>query len=238
MNRLYIKLLVFGLLALASCSHSKFVVPLNRGEQAVSVGLGGPVINVPGIATMPIPMTSVTYGKGITEDITVFGSWFPTASVFGTWQFDAGATVRLLENEDKKKGVTLTPGFNFAIDRFEWNSKFWPQLDANAYWKYNKKDLVQDDLLTGKRSQANILYAGLGSWYELSGKKAHGEPQTNRVLPIVQVGHDLNWGKWTFKSELKLIAPFASNQDIVVDYRSLLGDYGATGFYVGLVRSF
>lgn len=232
-------LIVFILLLfLAACGPTRFVEPLEEGQQAIGVDFGGPMISVPGVATIPLPLTSVTYGKGVSEKLTAYGSWFPTAAVFGTIQLDAGATYLLFENEKKIHGISTTPGINFAMDVFEWRPKVWPHLDVNYFWRYNKRDISQDDFLLGTRPTANILYAGIGSWFELSGTRAHGEPQETRLLPMLNFGHDLNGRKWSFKSELKLIAPFTSNENIVVDYFSLTGHRGATGLYFGIIRKF
>ena len=234
------KLVYFSLLIifLISCGPSRFVDPLGRGEHAVSASLGGPLANVPGVATIPLPFTSLTYGNGITNNTTLFGSWFSTAAAFGTIQFEVGATHRLWKDEENKKGISITPAFNIATDKFEWNTKIWPQLDANYYWKYNWRSQIQDDLLTNGSKKPNMLYAGLGSWYELAGKRVHDEPQTTRVIPMIQLGHDLNWKSWTFKTEFKFIAPFTSNENLVVDYKSILGNFGATGFYFGFTKRF
>lgn len=226
------------MIVFSSCGPSRFVDPLRRGENAVSLSFGGPLVNVPGIATIPLPFTSLTYGRGVTSQTTVYGSWFSTAAIFGLLQLEAGATHRIWKNEENTKGISVSPGFNFGIDRFEKNAKLWPQLDANYYWKYNWRQQTQDDLLINGSKKANMLYAGLGSWYELAGKRVHDEPQTTRVIPILQLGHDLNWKSWTFKTELKLIAPFSSNENIVVDYKSIMGNYGATGIYFGFTKRF
>ncbi|MEX1190939.1 MAG: hypothetical protein WEA99_03130 [Brumimicrobium sp.] len=222
-----------------SCGPSRFVEPLNKSENAVSVSLGGPLANIPGVATIPMPFTSIGYGRGVTDNITAFGSWYSTAAVFGVVQFDAGATVGLWKSKNKKHGFSGTGGFNFATDRFEWNTSFWPQLDANYYWKYNHRSQTQDDLLTkGGVPKSNLLYAGIGTWYELKGIRAHDVEQPTRVVPMLNIGHDLNWNKWTMKLEVKLLAPFTSNEDVVVDYVSLMGNQGATGVYLGFTRRF
>lgn len=229
---------LFSLLVLTSCGASRFVVPLEEGEQAVTASIGGPIVNVPGIAPMPLPMTALSYGNGIREGLTVYGSWYPTAAIFGTLQFDAGATKLLWEAERKKHGITSSLGFNFATDVFEWNAKFWPQLDLNYYWKYNYRDQIQDDLLTNGTPVANFFYAGIGTWYELSRMRAHDEPQETVVLPMLNIGHDFNWTRWSFKTEVKIIAPFTSNENIVLDYKSITGNFGATGLYFGVTRRF
>lgn len=237
-NHSFSAILFFILIGLSSCGPTRFVEPLKRGQNALAVSAGGPIVNVPGVATLPLPMTSLTYGKGITDNVTVYGSWFMTASLFGTFQFDAGTTIRVWATSKNDHGVSISPGFNFAIDRFEKNSKFWPQFDAHYYWNYNNRMVRQDDLLTGKFFVANKLYSGIGTWYELSRTRAHGEVQTTRIIPTIQIGHDLNWNKWSFKTEVKLIAPFSSNEKIVVDYKSITGKYGATGFYFGFTKTF
>ena len=97
MKKLFICTAITGVLL--SCGPSRFVDPLKRGEQAFSGSLGGPIINVPGIASIPIPFTSLTYGKGLTDNTTLYGSWFSTAAIFGTFQFELGATHRLWKDE-------------------------------------------------------------------------------------------------------------------------------------------
>lgn len=197
------------------------------------------MVNVPGIATLPLPFSSITYGRGITENITAYGSWFPTAAVFGVLQLDGGATYGVWQSKNIKHGVSTTAGFNFAVDRFESNARFWPQLDAHYYWKYNARAQQQDDLLIkGGTPRGNLLYAGVGTWYELKGKRAHDQKQQTRIVPMLNIGHDFNTRRWTFKTEIKLIAPFSSNEDIVVDYRSITGRFGATGIYFGITRRF
>ena len=223
---------------IVSCGPSRFVDPLRRGEHAISASVGGPIANVPGVATIPLPFSSLTYGNGLTGNTTIFGSWFSTAAVFGTIQFEAGVTHRLWKDENNTKGISITPAFNFATDIFEWNTKIWPQLDANYYWKYNWRQQTQDDLLNYGSKTPNLLYAGVGTWYELAGTRAHDEPQNTRVIPMIQLGHDLNWKSWTFKTELKFIAPFTSNENVVIDYKSVLGNFGTTGFYFGFTKRF
>jgi hypothetical protein len=225
-------------IVISSCGPTRFVEPLRKGQNAISATAGGPIVNVPGIATLPLPMSSITYGRGVTNDITVYGSYFLTAAVFGTVQLEFGTSLRLVEHSEKNWGVSAAPAFNFAFDRFEGNAKLWPQIDANFYWKYNARSMRQDDLLNKTVVKANNLYTGFGSWFELSSTRAHDEPQKHRIIPMFHLGHDWNWKSWGLKTELKLIAPYISNENIVVDYRSVFGNYGATGFYFGFTKRF
>lgn len=227
------------LISVSACGPSRFVEPLKRYENAVAIDLGGPIVKVPGVATTPLPFSSVTYGRGITNKLTIHGSWFSTAALFGVAQIEAGATYGIWEDTKQKHGVSGQLGVNTALDVFENNFKLWPQLNAHYYFKYNQKAQGQEDLLTsGGREKANLFYAGIGSWYELEREKAHGEKQEAVVIPMLNIGHDLNWNKWTLKTEIKLIAPFSSHEDIVLDYFSFTGSKGATGVYLGLIRRF
>jgi hypothetical protein len=234
-----IALSAFMFLLLNSCGPTRFVEPLARKQNAIGFDLGGPLVKVPGVATTPLPFSSLTYGRGITNQLTLHGSWYTTAAVFGVAQIGAGGTYGFWKSNNQKHGASAMLGFNTAMDVFENNFKFWPQLDAHYYFKYNFRSLSQDDLLNkGGKPQANMIYAGIGTWYELDRIKAHGESQETFVVPMLNIGHDLNWNKWTFKTELKLIAPFSSNEDVVLDYISLTGKKGSTGVYLGLIRKF
>ena len=231
--------LIIGLaIMISSCGPARFVEPLKKRQNAIAIDIGGPIVTVPDVATSPMPFSSITYGRGISNKLTVHGSWYTTPAVFGVAQIGGGATYGVWKSKNTKHGASAMLGFNSALDVFENNFKFWPQLDAHYYFKYNHKGMKQEDLLTGDRSVANLLYFGIGTWYELERTKAHGERQETVVIPMLNIGHDLNWKRWTFKTELKLIAPFSSNEDIVLDYFSLAGKNGATGFYLGLIRKF
>jgi hypothetical protein len=49
-----------------------------------------------------------------------------------------------------------------------------------------------------------------------------------------QLGHVFERGKWNYTLEVKFLAPYLSNQNIVVDYVSPFGKRGAMGAYFGL----
>ena len=123
--------IILTISTLASCAPSRFVQPLKKDEKAITASLGGPLTQIPGIATVPIPHTNITYGQGISDNITVFGGWYPTASIFGVWQFEAGGVIGLVNQENW--GISTTPMLNFAIDKWGFQAKLWPNLDINAY---------------------------------------------------------------------------------------------------------
>lgn len=233
-------ILMFGavLTLLLSCSSSRFVEPLRRGENALALDFGGPIVSVPGVATIPIPFSSLTYGRGLTQKLTAFGSWYTTASVFNVWQFDCGVVREIWYNSERKMGVTLSPQANFAFDSFENNFSFWPILESNFHWKYKFRFQQQDDLLNGSKQRYNFIYAGVNTWFELKGTKAHGVKQTTRVVPNFHIGHSIRRNDWSFNVEMKMLSPFSNNESVVLDYRSILGSQGATGVYIGVIKRF
>ncbi|MFZ9612450.1 MAG: hypothetical protein ACO29Q_04140, partial [Crocinitomicaceae bacterium] len=64
---------IFGalLLVFASCAPARFVEPLKKGQQVITGNFGGPVAKIPGIGAIPIPFTSIGYGRGLTNKTTV-----------------------------------------------------------------------------------------------------------------------------------------------------------------------
>ena len=92
-------LFYIGAIALTySCAPSRFVKPLAHKEHAVSASFGGALTNIPGVAIIPIPNTSIGYGYGLKPKTTVYGSWYSTAALFGVFQIDAGFTQSINRN--------------------------------------------------------------------------------------------------------------------------------------------
>lgn len=223
--------LVTAILIAASCAPTRFVKPLEHKQHAVSATLGGALAKIPGIGVLPMPFTSLGYGYGVKPKTTIHANWHTTAAVFGVVQFDAGVTQGLWQNEGKTMGVSISPAVNFMTDVFEKNTRLWPQLDANYYYNYFKKEKKN-------RINSNHFYIGMTNWFELQGIKAHGLKQSNRIIFSPQIGHTFDRGKWNYTLEVKFLAPYRSNEDIVVDYVSPFGNRGGMGTYFGVVYKF
>jgi len=209
---------------LFSCAPTRFYKPLEKGEQALTATFGGPLINVPNVASMPIPFTSLGYGRGITDDLTVFGSWQTTSSIFGVVHVDFGASHQLWKKENM--GISAALGSHFLIDIFEWKPSLYPQLSANYYYTYKQN--------AEKNSSADF-YVGTENWFDLRARLAHDVPNTNRVLWNMHLGHTFNKNLWSYQLEVKILAPYLNN-DVVVDYISPFGNKGGMGFYFGVQR--
>jgi len=214
-------LLFIGIAWLFSCSPVRMVKPLEKGEQALGGNIGGPLIEFAG-APITIPYTSAFYAKGLSEKTTVFGSLHLTALSFGVFQTDIGLCQQLWANHSKTLGLTANPAFHFAIDRWERNARFWPQLDIQLYKEFKNKQLI---------------YAGVGNWIELKNTRPHNELQPQFWFVSPQAGFKWGKNKWVYGFESKWLAPGVANTPNVVDYIGI-NDKGALSLYFNLIKKF
>ncbi len=207
-----------------SCASSRFVEPLENGQQVIALDIGGPTIGFGG-AVIPIPLSSVVYARGIDTNLTVFGSLHITSLLFSNLQTDFGATYRFYESKNQ-----FVPSFSTSIngnaiyDMNDAKFKFWPQLDINAYWNFGKRN--------------HYAYLGVQNWWELAGVRSQGRPQLDRWLVNPQFGVVFKSKNWFYSIETKLLGPSHDNVNAFVPYFSLLGDKGATGIYLGVGYKF
>ena len=207
---------------LFSCMPSRIVRPLEKGQRAIGAHLGGPLIGFGG-TTIPIPFTSLMYAQGVTEKTTAFASIHTTSLLFGVIQTDIGAVYNLYYNDSSRIGFSVALAVNMAYDTWESNFKIWPQLDVNMYWNI--------------RPKKSFVYLGVDNWFELSGKKEHGQKQTNRWIINPQIGYTNVRKKWNHNIEFKYLVPYLNNEPGVVDYKGISGK-GALGVYISFTRKF
>jgi hypothetical protein len=230
-----INLIFIGvLLALASCAPTRFVEPLKRGQQVITGNFGGPVAKIPGIGAIPIPFTAIGYGRGLTDKTTIFGNLHTTSLAFGVGQTDMGVSQSIWKND--KMGISAQGSVNILVDFYTGANRFWPQLDANYYFKYgkNSKPVQLDALCKVESKHYNFFYAGISNWFDPYKTESQGRPNAQFWIPSVQLGHQWIRPKWSYQAELKMLAPNQSNQNIVVNYPSMLNNRGAIGLYFGI----
>ena len=93
--------------------------------------------------------------------------------------------------------------------------------------------------MVDKKEKQHFAYAGMSNWFEFAAQKSHGEKQTNHWIPNFQIGHQFSKPKMDYFFEIKFLAPFQSNQNIVLDYWKPFGNKkGALGAYIGLRKKF
>lgn len=220
-TKITLLILVSGLILLNACAPTRVVKPLQKGEQQVSLHVGGPLLKFAG-APIPMPLSSLAYARGISNKTTAFGSLHTTALLFGVIQTDLGIC-RELYAHPSGFGISVNPVLNIAFDTWEGNKKLWPELSFNAY-----QSLYQNKLL---------LYAGSSTWFELSSTRAHGEAQPNRALFHTQLGMQYQGKKLSYTLEGKYLGMGLPTQPNVVDYIGLQSK-GALGIYFGVTRRF
>jgi hypothetical protein len=228
--------IITTIFVLGACAPSHFVKPLPWKQHAVTASLGGAMLKVPDVATIPIPNTTLGYGYGLKQDLTIYGNLYPTAAIFGVFQIDAGCTLQFWKQ--KNMGATVSPGINFLFDRFEKNAGLWPQLDANFYWNYFErktssgfKDGASHLSSSHVDRHTNFFYVGFSNWFQLKGTMTLGLKQENRLVFSPQVGHTFERGHWNYNLEVKFLTPYLSNQNIIIDYVSPFGKRGGLGAF-------
>ena len=205
-----------------SCAPTRLVKPLEQGQKSVSAHFGGPIIDL-GLV-MPIPFGSIYGAYGLKEDLSIYSGLNITSAMSGVIHLDAGATYGLMaDSKGWKPGLSVSPAANFMMDVYEGNFRFYPQLAANAWWDYGNR--------------GNYVYVGTENWFELRNQRAHGESQTQRIIPGIHIGHSLVRNRMEYRLEGRWIAPFNTNDNIVVRYKGI-ANQGSTGLYIAISRKF
>lgn len=222
-NNLAIILFILGAASfIQSCAPSRVVRPFEKNQKAISASLGGPLIGFAG-TTIPMPLTSLSYAQGVTDNVTLFGGFHTTAMLYGVVQTDIGACVNVYHPDSSKFGISFNPVLNFAFDTWEGNKRIWPEIDINAYWEFKNK--------------GSFMYIGASNWFELSNNKAHDEKIEDRWLFNPHLGYTYSRKKWNYNIEMKYLLPYKETFPNVVDYRGINGN-GAVGLYFNFTRKF
>ena len=230
-------LLLFSFsIIISSCAPTRVVRTLKQGEKRLGGNIGGPLIKYNG-TVIPVPFTSVYYAQGISDTITVFGGIHTTSALFGNFQTEIGGTYDIWRNKDTTKGVTGTFALNTAFNINNKESlqdvqnkprtlnsfRLWPQIDANAYYVYNK-------------SKNHFLYYGISTWIETKSNRQSGLKQRAYVFVSPHVGTTLSNNLLNFTFELKYLAPYMNSWDPLVDYIRPVGKYGGLGFHIAITK--
>ena len=211
--------LVLGLFS--SCSTTRLVKPLEKKQWAAGFDFGGPLIDFAG-AKIPIPFTSFTGAYGIDTGFTAFGSLHTTALAAGVFQLELGVVKDILPKREGRKFNISVAGITHFMARQEF--RFYPEIDINAYWQYSQK-------------RKNFAYFSVANWFDFTRFGAHGVRNQELYIPNFGVGHTFVTKKMRYSLEARWLAPFSSNQNIVVGFNGI-GQQGAVGIYFSMYRSF
>lgn len=198
------------------------VQPLNKGEWQVAGSIGGPIIKKDS-SFNAMPLSSVGLAYGYSQKITAFADLHPSTAYYGVYHIDAGISHELLAPFDLRPGLTYSFMINSFLGRDESKFKIYPQIDLNTYWLMPYRN--------------DFFYLGISNWFELATEKAHGKKQEDHWIPSFHSGYTMQYDQYGFTVELKYLAPFTSNQNLLIDYYSPT-DTGSLGVYFSVSRKF
>ena len=205
-----------------ACAPSRFVEPIEKDKIAVGANFGGQLLDFG--ATIPVPLSAIYCGYGLDTNLTVFGSLHTTALYFSNFQIDFGATYGFYNSKSSYiPSLSASGNGNFIWDINDSKVRFWPQIDANAYWNYGKNH--------------HYSYLGMSNWFELDPKRSYDRPSISPWVFNLQLGTVIKHKSWQFQAEYKWLAPGYSSKDAFVPYLGI-GGQGATGIYLGVSKLF
>ena len=220
-SKYLLALLLLSLMAFAmSCSPTRFIEPLEKGEIAVGINAGGPIIGLAG-SKIPIPLSSIYAGYGYKDNLTLYGGLHTTSLLFQTLQLDFGARREIFDGYGINPSISVAGALNGIVAFRDYTTRIYPQLDVNAYWKYG-----------GWRT-----YTGAQAWFDFYKGRTPTYGFSGFFVPALVIGQDYKWKKWQFGVEYKRLGFNVPTENSVVNYITF-GGIGAQGIYLTCSKSF
>jgi hypothetical protein len=208
----------------AGCTTFTNARPLQPGQHAASVTVGGPLTNIPGVGPIPLPNVTVEGRSGIVEHLDVnYGVHLLPAS-FGAPGVHVGATYQLFNQPDVVVPALAVGqrlyGFTNVVDsrRADKAGFGLSQTDLTASWE----PLAQQ-----------LLYAGATMYLPLYADGAGAlAPLQPRFAPFagVVVAPGADWLQ--LNAEVRWLGPSVDQRLAVVDYIGV-DDFGAIAVSAG-----
>lgn len=192
-----------------SCANTAHVRPTAKGHWDGDFNLGGPVAEVPGVAVIPLPLTSVGASYGIADNLDLQAHVHLTSLVLGVAAVDVGSTWMFV------KQAGAVPAVSVGARLFGFKSLRAPgadadlELDASASWVYARRWMS---------------YVQGGAYVQFLG---------GPVLPLIAVGESLRVGRTELLLEGRW---YAFNEDAryhILPWTSI-GNQGALGLLFGV----
>ena len=219
-----------------SCAPSRHVIPLGRREKAVSIAVGGPIIdkyNVP----LPVPLSSISYAYGITKKTTRIAAVHLSSMYYGIYHLEAGFLREFYYNKKLKVGFTGNLMGNFTIDQWDWKFRFYPQIDLNLYWHFKGDSHYHCDC-PADRGLLQFLYIGSTNWIALKPSESYYYTQGQRFLLNPHFGYNIGTKRTKLNFEFKYYLPYVKNSNTRNEYYNPIGNYGAFGGTFSVYRIF
>ena len=203
-----------------SCSTTRYVEPLEKGEISVGINAGGPLIKF-GETVIPIPLSGIYAGYGYKENITIYGSLHTTSLIYKTLQVEAGARKNINEGSGIYPTVSAAFALNGMMDFREYNVRVFPELSINPYWKYGRWK----------------TYVGLQTWFDFYKFSDNVYGYGGFFVPSANIGQTIDLGKWEIALEYKRLGFNIPTRNSVVNYIVPNG-IGAQGIYLSFSKKF
>lgn len=196
------------IVALFSCAHVSKTQPTPKGNVDFEMGFGGPIANVPGIGTIPVPLDSVGVSVGVARNLDVsVHTHLTTLALFGLLGLDVGSTWQPLQQDGARPALTLT-GRLYGFTNFRDGFRPYLETEGNVSWRYARY---------------------FGSYATLNGMFQLAAPP---VL-MVGVGQEFYIGRVGLTVEGRWYQPGANARFAVVDW-ARVGEQGALGVLLGV----
>jgi hypothetical protein len=195
--------------AFSGCGTVSTVRPLEPGQNAVALSVGGPVVTLPGIADVPLPYSVLRYRWGLVNDLEAHVGLHPTMLAFGTIGLDAGVSYELVHGNKVLPSLVLGINPTIWVNPFNEAAGFSPEAEAVFSW------IVWDKLL---------LYTGGQTFFQLE------KPYTPWAALL---GAEYRFGAVGLGLETKWYSPTENSEYRVVNFPLSPAKQGAFGFVLG-----
>ncbi|UTW61993.1 hypothetical protein KFE98_18585 [bacterium SCSIO 12741] len=204
------------LLLVTSCSTTRVIKPLEKGEWRIAADAGGPFA-----ANTPIPLTSISAAHGLTDKVSLFGGLHTSALSFNTLQLDLGANFGLLQPQGWRPGISANLVINPMVAFRNGSFRIYPETTVNAYWTVWKKSQI---------------YLGFTQWYDWHLLETELDKSTF-FHPNLQVGYQYEAKKWVLGAEYKWLN---FNKKLLIPQTKVnsIGGYGGYGIYLKVAYRF
>lgn len=204
-----------------ACTTFSPVRPLAPGTHAVAVTGGGPLANVPGVGTIPLPHVTVEGRHGVVERADVHYGVHLLPLVFGVAGVHVGGAYQMNE-QPEPFGPAITVGQRF----FGFTNVIDPRKGRIDVWGLSQSDFTASWNVFGD----HIVYAGLTGYVPLNEPKLYLAPFAGtQIVPGVDF--------LRVQLEARWLAPYVDQRFAVVDWVSP-GDQGGILLNAGVAVLF
>ena len=218
---------IISLLAVAACLGSACTTfnnarPLAPGEHAAMVTLGGPVADVPGVGTIPMPNVTVEGRHGVVDHLDVNYGVHLLPLAFGVVGGHVGGTFQLYDEPAAWVPVTSIGQRLFFFTNLLDPRK--EQKDAYA--------LSQTDLTLSWKLWESLVYGGVSAYVPID-----VEDRTLHLAPFVgvEIHPGLDWLR--VQVEGRWLSPTTDQRFAIVNWQAP-GDMGALAVNLGVAVEF